>query len=85
MYLGSIAMVIVLFAGVMFPLWPASMRLGVYYLSVGVMWFIGAFIAMAVGRLIGWMGTSLVMKHGIWLFPNLFEDVGVVSRAYSNR
>jgi translocation protein SEC62 len=77
--IGAVAMVVIMLAAVMFPLWPASLRLGVWYLSVGVLCLIGAFIGLAILRLIGWAITSLVMKHGIWLFPNLFEDVGFVS------
>jgi hypothetical protein len=78
-YLGSALLVLILLAGVMFPLWPPSLRLGVYYLSLGVLGLIGVFIGIAVVRLIIWVGTSLVMKRGIWWFPNLFEDVGFVS------
>lgn len=80
--LGGVAMVVIMLAAVMFPLWPASLRLGVWYLSVGVLCLIGAFIVLAIVRLIGWGITSLLMKHGIWLFPNLFEDVGFVSSAW---
>lgn len=78
-YLGSAIMVLILLAGVMFPLWPPSLRLGVYYLSLGVLGLIGLFIGIAIVRLILWVITSLVMKKGIWWFPNLFEDVGFVS------
>ncbi|KAG7527334.1 hypothetical protein FFLO_07035 [Filobasidium floriforme] len=77
-YLGSALLVLILLAGVMFPLWPPSLRLGVYYLSLGVLGLIGVFMGIAVIRLIIWVGTSLVMKRGIWWFPNLFEDVGFV-------
>ena len=72
-------MVLILLAGVMFPLWPPSLRLGVYYLSLGVLGLIGVFMGIAVVRLILWVLTRLVMKRGIWWFPNLFEDVGFVS------
>jgi translocation protein SEC62 len=72
-------MIIVMLAGVMFPLWPPKLRLGVYYLSIGVLGLIGVFIAIAIVRLILWMVTSLVLRKGIWWFPNLFEDVGFVS------
>ena len=83
-YLGSALLVLILLAGVMFPLWPPSLRLGVYYLSLGVLGLIGVFMGIAVIRLIIWVGTSLVMKRGIWWFPNLFEDVGFVSRSLSS-
>lgn len=77
--LGGVAMVFVMLAGVMFPLWPPTLRLGVYYLSIGVLGLIGLFIAIAVVRLILWMVTSVVLRRGIWWFPKLFDDVGFVS------
>jgi translocation protein SEC62 len=72
-------MVVIMLAGVMFPLWPVKLRIGVWYLSVGALGLVGGFIGLAVIRLILWVGTSLGMKKAIWLFPNLFEDVGFVS------
>lgn len=77
--LGAAALVLVILAGCLFPLWPPFMRLGVWYLSLGVMGLIGLFFGIAIVRLILWVITSLVMKRGIWWFPNLFEDVSVVS------
>ncbi|KAG0375616.1 Translocation protein S62 [Mortierella sp. AD032] len=47
--LMAIGLLLIVLAGVMFPLWPVPLRLGVWYLS-----------------------------PGIWIFPNLFEDVGFV-------
>ncbi|ORY23697.1 translocation protein Sec62-domain-containing protein [Naematelia encephala] len=76
--LGAAAMVLVMLAGVMFPLWPVSLRIGVWYLSVAALGVIGLFIALAVVRLILWCITVLAMKRAIWIFPNLFEDVGFV-------
>ncbi|TXT08782.1 hypothetical protein VHUM_02910 [Vanrija humicola] len=76
--LGSAAMVLVMLAGVMFPLWPTSLRVGVWYLSVGALGLIGAFIVLAIIRLIFWCITKIFMSKAIWMFPNLFEDVGFV-------
>lgn len=72
-------MVLVVLAGVMFPLWPVKMRIGVWYLSVGVLGLIAGFFGLAILRLIGWVLTKLLLSPGIWLFPNLFADVGFVS------
>lgn len=80
--LAAGAMVAVVLAGVMFPLWPLKMRIGVWYLSMGVLGLIGLFFATAVVRLILWCATVVVLKPGIWLFPNLFADVGFVSRHF---
>lgn len=77
-YAGGIAMVAIMLAGVMFPLWPPIMRLGVWYLSIGMLGLIGLFFAIAVVRLIFYIVTILVASPGIWIFPQLFADVGFV-------
>ncbi|KAJ5907382.1 Translocation protein S62 [Penicillium taxi] len=65
-----------IFAVVLFPLWPIMLRQGVWYLSVGMMGLLGLFFAMAIVRLILFCITVVVASPGLWLFPNLFEDVG---------
>lgn len=65
-------------SAVMFPLWPYSLRLGVWYLSIGVLVLLGAFFGMAILRLIFYCITLVVAKPGIWVFPRLFEDVSFV-------
>ncbi|CCA72396.1 related to translocation protein sec62 [Serendipita indica DSM 11827] len=77
-YLGGVIMVIVLLAGVMFPLWPPMFRQGVSYLSMGVLGLIGLFFVIAILRLIFWLITIVVVPPGIWIFPQLFADVGFV-------
>ena len=78
-YLGGVAMVAVMLAAVMFPLWPPVMRLGVSYLSFGVLGLIGLFFALAIVRLIFYIITVVFASPGIWIFPKLFADVGFVS------
>ncbi|CAH1106201.1 unnamed protein product [Psylliodes chrysocephalus] len=62
----------------LFPLWPPSVRLGVYYLSVAAAGFLVSIIVLAVIRLIVfcliWFLT--MGKHHLWILPNLTEDVG---------
>ncbi|KAF7900913.1 hypothetical protein EAF00_003134 [Botryotinia globosa] len=70
---GALAIV---FAIVMFPLWPMKMRLGVWYLSMGMLGLLGLFFAMAIFRLILFGITMFAVPPGLWLYPNLFEDVG---------
>ncbi|KAF8633510.1 hypothetical protein AX15_001417 [Amanita polypyramis BW_CC] len=77
-YAGGIAMVAIMLAGVMFPLWPPVMRLGVWYLSIAMLGLIGLFFAIAIFRLIFYIITIIVASPGIWIFPNLFADVGFV-------
>lgn len=72
----AIGVLIVLLAIVMFPLWPPVMRLGVWYLSMGALGLLGLFFLMAIFRLILFCITYFVVSPGLWLYPNLFEDVG---------
>jgi translocation protein SEC62 len=81
-YLGGAALVAVMLAGVMFPLWPPIMRLGVWYLSIGVLGLVGLFFAIAIVRLIFYIITIIVASPGIWIFPQLFADVGFVRLFY---
>lgn len=70
---GALALV---FAVVMFPLWPMKLRLGVWYLSMGMLGLLGLFFVMAIFRLILFGITMFAAPPGLWLYPNLFEDVG---------
>lgn len=72
----SILALIAVFTVVLFPLWPMKMRQGVWYLSVGAMGLLVAFFAMAIVRLIFFCITVFAVPPGLWIFPNLFEDVG---------
>ncbi|XP_026492144.1 translocation protein SEC62 isoform X1 [Vanessa tameamea] len=62
----------------MFPLWPATVRKGVYYLSVAAAAFLVMIIVLAVLRVVVfclvWILT--LSRHHLWLLPNLTEDVG---------
>lgn len=75
---GGFALVAIVMAAVMFPLWPPLLRNGVWYLSVGVLCLLGLFFLLAIVRLILYLITFVVVNPGIWIFPNLFEDVGII-------
>jgi translocation protein SEC62 len=72
----AVGVVAAIFAVVLFPLWPIMLRQGVWYLSVGMMGLLGLFFAMSIFRLILFCVTYFAVPPGLWLFPNLFEDVG---------
>ncbi|CEP17683.1 hypothetical protein [Parasitella parasitica] len=78
LYMGAAALVAVVLAGVLFPLWPTFLRLGVWYLSIGVLCLIGLFFAIALVRLVLYIVTYPILPRGFWIFPNLFEDVGII-------
>lgn len=69
---------VAVFTVVLFPLWPLFMRQGVWYLSVGAMGLLCAFFGLAIVRLILFCITFFAVPPGLWIFPNLFEDVGVI-------
>ncbi|KAL0578227.1 Translocation protein S62 [Marasmius crinis-equi] len=77
-YAGGVLMVAIMLGGVMFPLWPPIMRLGVWYLSMGMLGLIALFFVIAIIRLIFYIITVVVTPPGIWIFPQLFADVGFV-------
>lgn len=77
-YLYGALGVAAIFAGVLFPLWPIFLRQGVWYLSVGMLGLIGVFFSIALVRLVIFVVTWPTVKPGVWIFPNLFADVGFV-------
>lgn len=66
---------VVIFAIVLYPLWPLKLRQGVYYLSWGLLGLLGLFFLMAIFRVILFCITYFAVPPGLWLFPNLWEDV----------
>lgn len=74
----AVLALIAIFIIVCYPLWPLKMRLGVYYLSWGFLWLLAGFFAMAIFRVILFCITYFILSPGLWLFPNLWEDVSFV-------
>lgn len=62
----------------LFPLWPPWMRMGVYYVSVVAMGFVGLLLGLIVLRSIvfGVVWAVSFGKHHLWILPNLTEDCG---------
>lgn len=79
-WLSGTAIIIIGFAGVLYPLWPQQLRGSVYYLSWGGLGFVGFVIVLAILRTILfcliWLFTG--GKHHLWIFPNLTEDCGPI-------
>ncbi|KAI2637099.1 translocation protein [Hypomontagnella submonticulosa] len=71
---GALALVLI-FTVVLYPLWPLVLRQGVYYLSWGFLMLLGLFFLMAIFRVILFCVTYFVVPPGLWLYPNLWEDV----------
>lgn len=62
----------------LFPLWPLTIRHGVYYISVAFAGFLLFIMALVIIRLIVvcllWLAT--LGRCHFWLLPNLTADVG---------
>lgn len=78
-YIYAICSLVGIFGLILFPLWPLYMRVAVWYLSMACLGLVGLFFAIAVLRLFIFMPTYFLASPGIWLFPNLFADVGIVA------
>lgn len=76
--LYSLLLIAGVFAVILFPLWPVFMKTGVWYISIGLLGLLGLFFLIAIIRLIIYIGTLLLLPRAFWLYPNLFEDCGVI-------
>ncbi|TRY81968.1 hypothetical protein DNTS_030977 [Danionella cerebrum] len=76
----GLILVIAVIAATLFPLWPAEMRVGVYYLSVAAGCFVASILLLAVARCILFLLIWLVTggRHHFWFLPNLTADVGFI-------
>ncbi|XP_061835830.1 translocation protein SEC62 [Nerophis lumbriciformis] len=76
----GLILVIAVIAATLFPLWPAEMRVGVYYLSVAAGCFVASIFLLAVARCILFLLIWLVTggRHHFWFLPNLTADVGFI-------
>ena len=77
-YVYAVSVLVLIFGVILFPLWPLPMRLGIWYLSMAFLSLVVAFFGIALLRLAVYICTWLVIKPGIWIFPNLFEDLGII-------
>lgn len=78
MLLYGVLTIVGIFAVILFPLWPNFMKRGVWYLSMGCLGLIGLFFGIAIVRLIIYIVTLVTLPRAFWLYPNLFEDCGVL-------
>ncbi|XP_014209559.1 translocation protein SEC62 [Copidosoma floridanum] len=62
----------------LFPLWPQTVRHGVWYLSIAAAGFLVFMLSLIILRLIIFCALWIITlgRHHLWLFPNLIEDVG---------
>lgn len=78
MLVYALLTVAAIFAVILFPLWPNFMKRGVWYLLMGFLGLIAAFFGVAIVRLVVYVVTLVALPRAFWLYPNLFEDCGVL-------
>ncbi|MBN3283919.1 SEC62 protein, partial [Polyodon spathula] len=76
----GLILVIAVITATLFPLWPAEMRVGVYYLSVAAGCFVASILLLAVARCILFLIIWVLSggRHHFWFLPNLTADVGFI-------
>ncbi|KAF1765683.1 hypothetical protein GCK72_005636 [Caenorhabditis remanei] len=76
----GVLMLVGTIVGCLFPLWPAWLRQGVYYVSITGIGCFAAIIVTAILRtiLFGIIYAVTFGKHKLWILPNLTEDCGVL-------
>ena len=77
-YVYGAGVLLLVIGGTLFPLWPDSLRTGVYYTSVSMAGFIGSVLVTGLLRTIvfGFIWCLTGGKHHFWFLPNLLADVG---------
>ena len=76
--LGALGLLLASFGIVMYPLWPASMRNMTWYVMMLLVAFLVFLIVISIIRLIVFGITYFTLSPGIWIFPNLYEDVSFI-------
>lgn len=77
-YLMGFGILALVLAICLFPLWPMRMRRLSWYVSVAALGFLAFLLVVSVIRLALFLITYFTVKPGIWLFPNLYADLGVI-------
>ncbi|GAV55315.1 hypothetical protein ZYGR_0AS06390 [Zygosaccharomyces rouxii] len=79
-YLAVIGVISAILTLVCYPLWPYFMRRGSYYVSLGALGLLAVFFVIAIIRIVIYLLLLPFANQngGFWLFPNLFEDCGVI-------
>lgn len=76
--LSALAFLAVSFFFASYQMWPSSLRRVTWYLMMLGFVFMGLLLVISIVRLIVFIVTYFTHSPGIWIFPNLFEDVSFI-------
>lgn len=76
--LSAIAFLAVSFFLASYQMWPSSLRKVSWYVMMLLFVFMGFLLVTSIIRLIVFVISYFTSPPGIWIFPNLFEDVSFI-------
>lgn len=76
--LSALAFLAVSFFLASYQMWPSSLRRVTWYVMMLGFVFMGLLLVISIVRLIFFIATYFAYPPGIWIFPNLFEDVSFI-------
>lgn len=74
----GLALVVLALSIAMYQIWPRTLKYYTQYLFYAVVFLIGLLIATSVVRLVVYGITLFTHPPGLWIFPNLFEECGIL-------
>jgi len=73
----SFSILLTILLGIILKVWPKNSRKGTYYILNALRWVMLCFFIIVIFRFILNLISRVACKRSIWLFPNLFADVGI--------
>ncbi|KAG4301142.1 hypothetical protein PCANB_002439 [Pneumocystis canis] len=74
----GIAALILVLTIILYPLWPIGLRRAVHRFSWAILALVILLIIISILRFFFFIITLFIFPPGIWIFPNLYEDVGFI-------
>ena len=70
----TILVISLVLAGVLFPIWPYSVKYGIWLVSLVLLVIL---VGIIIVRLVVYLLISIFNYH-VWIFPNLFYSTGIL-------
>lgn len=74
----SLLALLAMLAIALFPIWPLRFKACTGYLFYVLLGLLVFLLSLTVIRLVLNLGIRIVTGHNFWLFPNLYEDCGIL-------
>ncbi|KAI5185527.1 translocation protein SEC62 [Nematocida homosporus] len=74
----SVAILVGALIMALFPIWPRSIKMGTGYLFYLIFGLFILLISISIVRLIVYLVIKAATGQNFWIFPNLYEDCGIL-------